>query len=115
MDFVELLDAPSANGDAGTDRCTVALSTGQIKQNTVVTVGIQILQQRGRFTDVEDDDIDISVVEYVPKSDPSSAFGRVIRQTSFFGDLIEGSVSVIAVQQERLAETRAGLHRVHLG
>src|SRR6202521_5504869 len=82
--LAELLDATSANGRTRTDRCAIALGAHEVKQNPVKIVAISIQKNRRRFSDVEQNDIDVPVVKNVAESCAAPGFQGNALQAGFF-------------------------------
>ena len=72
--FVELLYAGGVNGDAGADGGAIAFCADEFEEDAVLGGAIGVEEDGRRFADVEDDDVDISVVEEIAESGAAARF-----------------------------------------
>src|ERR1700675_1462484 len=113
-DFAELLHSCGANGYARTDSGTIALRANQLKQHAMITVGIHIFKERRWFANVEKQHVNIASIENVTERGAAPRMKRQRGETSFLGDPLERAVTIVAMQQQRLAITRTTFQSVYL-
>src|ERR1700682_4977221 len=114
MDFAELLEASRTDRDARPNGGAIAFGALEIKQNAMVTVSVHVLEKRRSFADIEHDNIDVAGVEDVAEGGAAAALHRKAGQARFLGDFIEGSVAIVAVEQNGFAIARAGFDGIDL-
>src|SRR3981081_4677664 len=76
--------------------------------------GVHILEERRRFADIEKQNVYVSGIKNVAKSGAAPRFQRNILQARFFRNFIEGSITIIAVQKQRLTKTWSGFQAIDL-
>src|SRR6266853_4812251 len=79
------------------------------------TVRVHIFEQRGWLADIEQKNIDIAGVKNIAESRPATGLQGQFLETCLLGDFVEGSVTIVAMQQQRLAKPRTGFQSVNLG
>src|SRR5258708_24049525 len=114
VDFAELLDPCSVNRRARADRRAIAFCADEFEQNAMKPARIRILEKRGRFANVKQQDVDIAAVEDVTESRAATRLQGQVLHSCLLRNFIKRAVAMITMQQERLAKARAGVQCVNL-
>ena len=73
-DFGDLADAGGMDGDASADGGTIAFCADQFEEDAVIGIVVLVEKERGRFADVDEDDVDVAGVEDVAESSAAARF-----------------------------------------
>src|SRR6478736_5406769 len=104
-DFVDLGHCRGGHGDSGSDGGSVAFGSNQAKENAVIRICSLIDEKRRRFANIEDDDVEITVVVDVAKSRAPPGFQDSRVQANSVRHLLERTIPKIAKQLNRLGKT----------
>jgi len=76
--LADLADARGEDGYAGADGGAIAFCADYFEERAVIGGGVLVDQKGGRFTDVEEDDVDVAGVEDVTEGCAAAGFQREV-------------------------------------
>src|ERR1700733_9653612 len=93
--FIELNEFSGVNGEARANGGAVTLRTQQLEFNPVVSVGQMVAQQSRRFADIQNQDIDCTIIPNIAKRNAATGSQGQIREPGSGGSVFECAVVLI--------------------
>src|SRR5258708_25909769 len=79
------------------------------------TIRVHILQKRGWLADIQQKNVDIAGVKNIAERRPATGLQGQFLKTCLLRDFVEGAVTIVTMQQQRLPKSRTGFQSVNLG